>query len=62
MIINDDKCTWINQLSERTNVKMLNKNTQCDYLIIGAGYTGLSCARKIVQIKPNKKIRLVDYK
>ena len=60
MIINDDKCTWINQLSERTNVKILNKNTQCDYLIIGAGYTGLSCARKLGQLKPNKKIILVD--
>ena len=60
MIINDNKCTWINQLSKRTSIKILNKNIECDYLIIGAGYTGLSCARKLGQLYPNQQIILVD--
>ena len=32
----------------------------CDYLIIGAGYTGLSAARKLSEISKNKKIIVVD--
>ena len=50
-VINDDSCSWINDLSPRTNVKSLDKNYDCEWLIIGAGYTGLSAARKLGQIK-----------
>ena len=32
----------------------------CEWLIIGAGYTGLSAARKLGQLYPNQKIILVD--
>ena len=38
----------------------MEKNENCDWLIIGAGYTGLSAARKLSQLLPNKKIILVD--
>ena len=59
-IINDNQCTWINQLPSRKNIKILNKNLTCDYLIIGAGFTGLSAARKISELKKNSKIIIVD--
>ena len=59
-IMNDNKCGWINQLPLRTNIKKLNKDTICDWLIVGAGYTGLSAARKLGQLHPNKKIILVE--
>ena len=59
-IINDQGCSWINQLPVRENIKSVLKNEDCDWLIIGAGYTGLSAARKLSQIHPNKKIILVD--
>ena len=59
-ILNDKTCSWINDLSFRSNIKAINKNEECDWLIIGAGYTGLSAARKLGQLHPNQKIILVD--
>ena len=59
-IINDNKCSWINDLSLRTNIKKLSSNINCEWLIIGAGYTGLSAARKLGQLHPNQKIIIVD--
>ena len=59
-IINDNGCSWINDLNPRLNIKTLEKNEDCDWLIIGAGYTGLSAARKLAQIHPNQKIILID--
>ena len=59
-IINDNGCSWINDLNPRLDIKTLEKNEDCDWLIIGAGYTGLSAARKLAQIHPNQKIILID--
>ena len=59
-LINDKTCSWINQLSKRTNIKILNKNEDWDWLIIGAGHTGLSAARKLGELHPNQSIILVD--
>ena len=59
-VLNDNSCAWINDLSPRTNIKSLDKNYDCEWLIIGAGYTGLSAARKLGQLYPNQKIILVD--
>jgi len=60
MIINDKSCYWINTLKLRSNIKILKRNDNCDWLIIGAGYTGLSAARKLSQIYPNQKIILIE--
>ena len=59
-IINDNSCSWINDLKPRLNIKILEKNEDCEWLIIGAGFTGLSAARKLAQLNPNNKIILVD--
>ena len=59
-VINDNGCSWINDLNSRTNIKTLKSNKDCEWLIIGAGYTGLSAARKLGQLYPNQKIILVD--
>ena len=59
-IVNDNKCSWINDLDPRSNIKVLKKNKECEWLIIGAGYTGLSAARKLSQLHPNQKIIIVD--
>ncbi len=59
-VINDNCCTWIKQLTARDNVKSLRHDLHCDYLIIGAGYTGLSAARKLSEISKTKKIVVVD--
>ena len=59
-VVNDNRCSWINDLNQRSNIKTINSNKNCDWLIIGAGYTGLSAARKLGQLHPNQKIILVD--
>ena len=60
-VYNDRNCTWLNYLPSRKNFKTLkNKTYNCDWLIIGAGYTGLSAARKLGQLHPNKTIIIVD--
>tara|TARA_B110000971_G_C20025796_1_gene508728 strand:+ start:1631 stop:2935 length:1305 start_codon:yes stop_codon:yes gene_type:complete len=59
-VINDRNCDWINDLPQRDNIKSLHNDVSCDYLIIGAGYTGLSAARKLSELNPNDKIILVD--
>jgi len=59
-IINDNGCGWLNLLQKRTNIKTLNNDLKSDYLIIGAGYTGLSVARKLSEIETNKKIVIID--
>jgi len=59
-IINDKNCSWINDLKPRSNIKFLNCNLDCEWLIIGGGFTGLSAARKLGQLHPEKKIILVD--
>jgi glycine/D-amino acid oxidase-like deaminating enzyme len=59
-IINDNNCGWINDLNKRTDIKNLIEDKSCDWLIIGAGYTGLSAARKLSELNPNQKIIIVD--
>ena len=59
-VANDNDCSWIKDLTPRTNIKTLQSNDDCEWLIIGAGYTGLSAARKLAQLHPNQKIILVD--
>jgi glycine/D-amino acid oxidase-like deaminating enzyme len=59
-VTNDNSCAWIKDLIPRTNIKTLQSNVYCEWLIIGAGYTGLSAARKLAQLHPNQKIILVD--
>ena len=60
LIVNDQGCSWINQLSKRSNIQSVLKDEDCDWLIVGAGYTGLSAARKLSELNPQKKIILVD--
>jgi glycine/D-amino acid oxidase-like deaminating enzyme len=59
-VVNDNGCSWINDLSPRSNIQILSSDLHSDWLIIGAGYTGLSAARKLGQLYPNQKIILVD--
>ena len=59
-IFNDNSCGWLTNLQPRKNFQILNQNQKCDYLIVGAGYTGLSAARKLSEISSSKKIIIVD--
>ena len=59
-VVNDSNCNWVNDLSPRQNIKILSSDLDCEWLIVGAGYTGLSAARKLGQLFPNQKILLID--
>ena len=59
-VINDNACSWIHDLKPRLNINILKKNEDCEWLIVGAGFTGLSAARKLGQLYPNQKIILAD--
>jgi glycine/D-amino acid oxidase-like deaminating enzyme len=59
-VVNDNSCSWINDLDRRFNIKTLDKDNSCDWLIVGAGYTGLSAARKLSELHPNQKIIIVE--
>ena len=59
-LINDNSCSWVNDLSPRNKIQKFSIDLNCEWLIIGAGYTGLSAARKLGQLFPDQKILLVD--
>ena len=59
-LVNDDSCSWIKDLNSRTNIKVLKKDDDCEWLVVGAGYTGLSAARKLGHLHPNQKIIIID--
>ena len=59
-VLNDNSCSWVNDLSPRNKILTLSSDIDCEWLIVGAGYTGLSAARKLGQLYPNQKILLVD--
>ncbi len=59
-VLNDNSCSWVNDLSPRNNIVTLSSDIDCEWLVVGAGYTGLSAARKLGQLYPNEKIFLVD--
>ena len=59
-VVNDKSCSWVNDLNPRTNIQTLSSDLNCEWLIIGAGYTGLSAARKLGQLYPKQKILIVD--
>ena len=52
---NDNSCSWVNDLNPRNKIKTLSSDLDCEWLIVGAGYTGLSAARKLGQLFPNQK-------
>ena len=59
-VVNDNSCSWVNDLNPRTNIQTLSSDLRCEWLVVGAGYTGLSAAKKLGQLYPNQKILLVD--
>ncbi|MGH6809522.1 MAG: FAD-dependent oxidoreductase, partial [Ensifer adhaerens] len=41
-------------------VRCLDGNVTADWLIIGAGFAGLSAARRLVELRPDDKIVVID--
>ena len=59
-VVNDNYCSWVNDLNPRANFQSISTDLSCEWLVVGAGYTGLSAARKLGHLYPKQKILLVD--
>ncbi len=57
---NDQTCGWINCLQPRKPFPKLTKDKSVDWVVIGGGYTGLSFARRLAELKSDAKIIVVD--
>ena len=58
---NDQTCGWINELPKRTSINEVEGQLSCDWIIIGAGYTGLSAARQLGNMNPNSLAWLIIF-
>jgi len=57
---NDNTCGWHEIIKTRSANISLQSQIKADWVIIGAGYTGLSTARSLALLHPNKHIVLID--
>ncbi len=57
---NNQNCGWIDILKPRTHNAALNRNLATKWLIVGAGYSGLSAALTLAKNLPNDEIILID--
>ncbi|MGL1920175.1 MAG: FAD-binding oxidoreductase [Hyphomicrobiales bacterium] len=57
---NDNGCGWLNTLSKRHKTASLDHDITTKYLVIGAGYSGLSAACTLAENLPNEQIILID--
>lgn len=53
---------WNAILPQQDDALMLENDQQADFLVIGAGFAGLSAARRLSQLRPNARIIVVDAK
>lgn len=51
---------WYAALGPRPAARKLQDDIACDYLVIGAGWMGLHCARRLGELAPDARIVLVD--
>ncbi len=59
-VINDQHCGWIKDLRPRSNINIINNKKKCNFLVVGAGFTGLSAARSLGLLNKDKKIIIID--
>jgi glycine/D-amino acid oxidase-like deaminating enzyme len=57
---NDNTCGWSETIASRESCAALMGDVKTDWLVVGAGYTGLSAARSLALLHPNKRIVLID--
>ena len=51
---------WNAILPSRTATPALERDIECDYLVVGAGFAGLSAARRIAQLEPKASIVILE--
>ncbi len=51
---------WYAALGIRTPPRQLDADITCDYLVVGGGWMGLHCARRLAELAPEARVVLVD--
>lgn len=52
--------SWLDGVPDRKSFPALEQDLSTDWLIVGAGFTGLAAARKLAQERPQDRIVLLD--
>ncbi|MDH3764081.1 MAG: FAD-binding oxidoreductase, partial [Gammaproteobacteria bacterium] len=55
-----DKHGWAELLPERHATQTLSGSHRVPWVVVGAGVTGLACARRLAQLHPDQEILLLD--
>ena len=59
--INDETCGWVLTTTSRApSFPRLEQDIQADWVIVGAGFTGLAAAYRIAELNPTDSIVLLD--
>ncbi len=58
--LGNDGHGWSELLPARQPRPSLTDNKSCDFAVIGAGFTGLACARRLAELHPDKRIALIE--
>ncbi|MFT5598459.1 MAG: glycine/D-amino acid oxidase-like deaminating enzyme [Gammaproteobacteria bacterium] len=57
-----DICGWTEQTGEWQQYPKLSNHQLADWVVIGAGFTGIAAARRIAELDPGKRVILIDGK
>lgn len=58
--INDETCGWVHTTPPAPSFPCLTEDRQVDWVIVGAGFTGLAAAYRIAELNPDDSIILLD--
>ncbi|MBB3139693.1 NAD(P)/FAD-dependent oxidoreductase [Halomonas organivorans] len=57
----DDKCNgWYQLLDDPRPARRLNACESADWLVIGAGFTGLAAARRVAELRPGDRVVVLE--
>ena len=59
-IFDNETLGWVDLIPPRQPRPKISSDLEAKWLVIGAGFTGLSCARRLAEINPKDKIILLD--
>ena len=57
---NDDSCGWIKQLPRRRAQPALSGKQHADWVVLGAGFTGLAAAKQLALLHPEARIIVLE--
>lgn len=57
---NDESCGWLKGLPSRTTNPPLKEEIRAEWVIIGAGFTGMAAARQLATLHPDQRIVLLE--